>query len=278
MKRSILLLLIVLSALAWSCRKDPLPALTPPGQAVSMPPRLDGIYTARPGGKEARDMLRFVDGGKVVGISVAKEGAVERAVGLLHAPTEACAQGTYAVTDGVLRFRLHSEAGDVDYAGAITGDKLTVRWRSDVNGATADQEYVFEGPHAGDSDAGAKAEAPPVEAPAEPVAVAPPAALVPEGTGWFCFRVAGGSNGGSRCERRLAACETSRKAVAPLRRAAKVGKCTRSPGAYCFTVQRAAGGGGASCSVSAADCDVERAGVVADADSDEVAVSACSER
>ena len=280
MKRSILVFALALGFFA--CKKDPLPALAPPTQAVSAQPRFDGIYTARPG-KDARDMLRFVEGGKVIGISTAKESAVDRAVGLLNAPTDACAQGTYTVTDGVLRFRLRSELGDVDYAGAITGDKLSVRWRSDVNGTTTDQEYTFEAPRsksttADTADAGAKADAPTTVASVEPAVVAPPPALVPEGSGWFCFRVAGAISGGSRCERRLAACEAARKAVAPLRRNAKVGKCARTPVAYCFSVQRAAGGGGASCSVSDADCDAERAGVVADNDSDEVSVSACSER
>ena len=276
MKRSILLFLLALTLLSLACRKDPLPAVAPPTQIVSAQPRFDGIYTAKPG-KETRDMLRFVEGGKVLGISTAKDGAVERAVRLLHEATDDCARGTYAVADGVLRFRLHSEAGDVDYAGALTGDTLSLRWRSDVNGATADESYVFEGP-ASEADAGAKADASVVDAGAEPAAVVAPAPLVPEGTGWFCFRVAGGSSNGSRCERRLGACESARKAVAPLRRGGKVGKCARSTAAYCFTAQRAAGGGGASCALSAADCDAERAGVVADADSEEVTVSACAEK
>lgn len=279
MKRRLAYLLLGSVILALSCAKGTPEPVAPPGNlGPSVNPRFDGIYGAPVKGTNGgRDLLHFREGGQVFGLSAVTESAAKRAESLVRDGERRCARGTWTVTDGVLRFSLKSPSGVVDYAGAVQGDRLTVKWRSDINGASEEEEYAFlstggasapppVSPDAGVKDAG-------VEEP--PDAEAPPSAgsLVPEGTGWFCFK----AGGASRCERRQASCESARRTATAVRKDTKTtARCARQTSAWCFVVQRAGGLGAASCAASEGDCDAERASVSADTDTAEVSVSGCS--
>lgn len=273
MKRASLVLALVLGCGSVT----PTGPVAPPKQeGTSASPRLDGIYMSLPTSQTGgTDLLRFVDSEYVVSVSTTSRD-VERAVSMLHQATPRCARGKYSITDGVLRFTMKSDVGNVEYAAKIVGDKLSTRWRSEINDTTREEDFTFHTT----SFLRIVAKTDPPAEPSEPApdAVAeaptnPESSLIPEGAAWYCFR-AGGS--ASRCERKLAVCESSRKTAATVRRDAKIGKCTKAANAYCFTVRRGENRGAASCSAAQADCDVERATVAAESASAEVNVSACS--
>ena len=274
MRRSALaVVLAILAVLA--CGKGSSDPVVPPAQtSPSVAPRFDGVYASQKG--ESIDLLRFTSAGHVASITTASQAAIETAVRLLIAESERCAKGTYALKDGVIRFTLKSKVGSLDYAGGVHDDKLALRWRSDINSASEEEQFSFVRVVDEESDAGAgpKAAGDDDELDAGPPGpVAADIALIPEGATWYCFR----APTASRCERKQSACDSSRKTAATVRKDGKIGKCTKTAVAFCFTVtQRAASRGAASCSSSMADCDAERASLAADSDGSDLAISTCS--
>ena len=266
--------LVVLAVLA--CGKGSPDPVVPPAQtAPSSTPRFDGVYAAQKG--ESIDLLRFTSTGHVASITTATQAAIETAVRLLIAESERCAKGTYTVKDGVIRFTLKNKTGSLDYAGGVHDDKLGVRWRSDINSVSEEEQFSFVRVVDEDSDAGAKSAAGDEEdadaGPPGPVAA--DIALIPEGAIWYCFR----APTASRCERKLTACESGRKTAATVRKDGKIGKCTKVAAAFCFTVtQRSAAHGAAACSSTMVDCDTERASLSADSDVSDLVVSTCSKQ
>jgi len=256
----------ILFALALLACHDVLhdPVAPPAAPLPTAPPRFDGVYVAEvPGEPPGANVLRFVEPGRVLGVSVPTMAGLEGAARLLVEEREPCARGTFAITDGVLRFTLTSKLGAVEYAGAIRDDALVVRWRSGINGVSREERHAFVR-IVDDEPTPAKAEVDEPETPAPPETSA-----LPEGSGWFCYR-AGGT---SRCERKLATCEAARKRSP--RNEIKIGKCTRQPNAFCFTVSQK-GTSRASCSLSAYDCESERAGVSAGDKPEDTLVSGCA--
>lgn len=276
MRRALSAIIVALATVV-ACARASGPLAPPANLGPTVTPRFDGVYGAPVKGTNGgRDIVRFTDNGQVFGMSAVTEAAAKKAESFVRDGNQKCARGTWTVTDGVLRFSLRSTAGVVDYAGSVQGDRLTLKWRSAINGASEDGEYAFG---AGEvkpvSAADAGVDAGPVDAGVEPAdAEAPliPGSLVPEGTGWFCFK----AGSASRCERKLAACESARRTATAVRKDAKAAKCTRQTNAWCFTVQRAGGLGAASCTSVEADCDAERTSVTAETDAAEVVVGACS--
>jgi len=259
-----------------ACGKGTPDPVVPPAQtSPSAAPRFDGVYAAQKG--ESIDLLRFTAAGHVASITTASQAAIETAVRLLIAESERCAKGTYAVKDGFLRFTLKNKAGSLDYAGGVHDDKLAVRWRSDINSVSEEEQFSFVRVVDEESDAGASSAAG-EEGEADAAAPGPVAAdvaLIPEGATWYCFR----APTASRCERKQAACESGRKTAATVRKDGKIGKCTKVATAFCFTVsQRTAKQGAAACSSTMADCDAERASLSADSDVSELIVSTCSKQ
>jgi hypothetical protein len=168
MRASLLCLLLIASA----CKgKEP---VAPPAQeGASSQPRTDGVYASKANGdKPGWDLLRFLANGRVTSISTT--GAIEAAAAVLYedenddagaAARSSTATGAYEVKDGVLRFTMKSKLGEVEYAGAVKGDRLNVRWHSSINDATQEEAFSFvavseEGAdkdNAGAADAGAAA-------------------------------------------------------------------------------------------------------------------------
>lgn len=245
--------------------------LQPPGTPVpTATPRTDGFYWSPAKGVDGADMIRFQEGGKVRGISAKRATVGTGAAELFRerAPDAAkkdpasdpAAKGTYTVTEGVIRFTLASGLGSVEYAAVVQGDKLAVRWRSDINGETQEQDYKFVGAVALKNFEEL-----------EKFGEGAPAASA-DGDGWHCFQ----ADRASRCERRSADCEASQRTAAAVRRDAKVTACTKVPSAYCFTVQRGTGRAAPSCSQSQADCDAERTTLAGETSSSDVTISACA--
>lgn len=266
--RRLLFVLLLLAA----CGKGASGPVTPPASAsASAQPRFDGVYAAQKG--EAVDMIRFMNSGRALSISTASSAQIENAARLVMSESDRCAKGTYEIKDGIIRFALKSKLGTVEYAGAIKDDKLTIRWRSDINGASDEAEYAFVHVVDENDDAGAKPAAGDDDEDAgAPTIVAADVGLIPEGASWFCFR----APNASRCERKQSTCEASRKTAVAVRKDTKIAKCAKQASAFCFTVvQKSGGRGAASCSSSQADCDAERATLLADQDNGDINVSTC---
>lgn len=265
------LFVISLIALA-ACKSMPEPVAPPTDAAASANPHFEGVYYYQ--SPDGVDLLRFTSAGKVLSVSTANAQALEPAVRLLLGESDRCATGTYAIKDGILRFTLTSKAGAVEYAGAIKDDKLAARWHSNINNATVEETYTFVKVVDESSDPAPAADKPaptdePAAGPAAPAA--PELTLIPDGSAWYCFR----TTGASRCERKPAACESSRKAAAAAHKDMKMAKCAKQAGAYCYTATNRAGARGvASCAATEADCKAEASGL----DADDVSVSSCAKQ
>lgn len=254
-----------------ACKSTPDPVVPPTNAAASASPQLEGVYYSQ--GEAGVDLLRFTSAGKVFSISTPSQQTLEPAVRLLMKESDRCASGPFAIKDGILRFTLTSKQGAVEYAGAIKEDKLNARWRSAINGASIETTYTFvkvidESQEAPEKPA-ATADEPTPAAPSGPVA--PELTLIPDGAAWYCYK----TSGASRCERKPAACESSRKTASALHKDLKSAKCAKQPSAYCYTATSKGGArGAASCAATEADCKAEAASLE---DSDAV-VSTCSKQ
>src|SRR5262249_37707478 len=153
-------------------------------------------------------------------------------------------------------------------------DQFVVRWKSAINGATVEETFTFV--HVVDESVDGGGEAPKDEGAGAAVgAGVSEAALIPEGTEWYCFR----APGASRCERKAAVCETSRKGALTIHKGAKIGKCTKQATAFCFiVVQKSAGRGAASCSATEEDCKADLGRLDMDTESGDVTVSPCAQK
>lgn len=275
------LVVAVLVALASGCKKGtPPPVEPPPSAGRSAAPRTDGIYAAKvqsvaPGdaNEVGVDLLYFSDDGRVRSLSVSSASALEGAVHLLMSGTDRAASGTYTIKDGVLRFVLTSKIGSVEYAGAIKGEQLAVRWRSAINDASTEESFSFvlvertarEGSAETTSDARGDA-----GAAGSSVRPPPDVALIPKGTSWYCFRAPALET--SRCERKSATCETAYKEALASRSDLKLTRCAKLPAAFCHTAVRSGGSqGGAFCYMTEEECSAGVAGF----DAPDVILSKC---
>ncbi len=234
----------------------------------SAPPRFDGVYAAKAEGgppDPGWDYLRFLDGGKV--LSISSSAAPETAVSFLYSPSDRPARGTYELKNGTLRFVLRSKLGAVAYEGGVHDDHLVARWRSEINGAAAEETFSFV------------PVSQPAEAPAPQLPESLDPALLPDGQGWFCFR--GAEAGSSRCGRTLAACEaTRREAAAGSSPPAtpKLSRCTKQKNASCHSIaEKSSGKAIAVCYESSEDCHASVAVLLGADDAPGYTLSACTQ-
>jgi hypothetical protein len=259
---------------------DQTPSLSVPTLEHPIPPRQDGVYIAKAAGPKGADLgwdfLRFLPNRHVAGLS---SGApIDRAVRLLFYDPDRPSTGTYTTVEGQIRFILRSKLGTVAYRGVVDKDHLTVRWHSNINGASEEQTYTFVPVQVDDepteADAGASA---PSEAPAAEDAVPPiDMALLPPGSGWFCFHA--DAVAGSPCSRSMADCEASRKTTAAASETGKATRCAAAKRAFCYTIRlKTSGEGKATCFASADECRATNGQLHAATNASDYVVSGCEE-